>query len=437
MTRHVAVVGAGWSGLACALTLVEQGARVTLIDAARAAGGRARRVDFALGDATFPLDNGQHLLLGACCETLRLIERVGLDPAALLLRMPFELRYADGFALRANDWPAPWHLAAALAGARGFSLAARVSIARDVLAWRRGGWRAEAAASARSALRFATPEAVRRVWNPLCLAALNVALESASAQIFLNLLRESLGADARASDLLLPRADLSALFPDAALRALQRLGATTRLQARVVALRAAARWTLECGNETLDADGVVLALPPARAVALLASVADNALASAIGELQRIETAAIATVYLRYPPGALLPAPMLALRDDPTAGRYGQWAFDRGALDPRCAGVLAVVISGDGPHLALERDALAGAVARQLSDALALPAPCAHYAIVEKRATIVPRPGLRRPPARLAAEGLFLAGDAADSDYPSTLEGSVRAGIAAAQAALSF
>jgi squalene-associated FAD-dependent desaturase len=435
MSRRVAVIGAGWSGLACALTIAEGGARVALIDAAPQPGGRARRVEIALGDTTYALDNGQHLLLGAYRETLRLIERVGLDRDRVLLRRPFELRYPDGCVLQARRWPAPLHLAAALMKALGFSLADRISIARDVHAWRRSGWHASDAASARSITRFATPAVVRRVWNPLCLAALNVPLEAASASIFLNVLRDSLGACAEASELMLPRRDLSALFPDAALQSLQRCGAEL-LHGQAAALRRRSGWTVELGDRLLDVDAVVLALPPPRAAALLATAGLPALGSIVEALQRIEMAPIATVYLRYATGTRLVAPMLALRADPAAQRYGQWVFDRGALDLDCAGVLAVVVSGDGPHRDLDRAALAAAAAHQLTDELALPPPLAYCAIVEKRATIQPRPGLRRPPTQLPAAGLFLAGDSADSPYPSTLEGSVRAGIAAAHAALN-
>jgi monoamine oxidase len=42
--------------------------------------------------------------------------------------------------------------------------------------------------------------------------------------------------------------------------------------------------------------------------------------------------------------------------------------------------------------------------------------------------------LRRPQARLPARGLYLAGDSAASPFPSTLEGSVRSGLEAAQLA---
>jgi uncharacterized protein with NAD-binding domain and iron-sulfur cluster len=108
-------------------------------------------------------------------------------------------------------------------------------------------------------------------------------------------------------------------------------------------------------------------------------------------------------------------------------------FDRGALDPRCAGILSVVISAAGEHQLLGHAELVGAVARQLTDALGLPEPQSARLIEDKRATIVPAPGLRRPPVVLPLPGLYLAGDAADSPYPSTIEGSVRSGLQAARA----
>jgi flavin-dependent dehydrogenase len=111
-------------------------------------------------------------------------------------------------------------------------------------------------------------------------------------------------------------------------------------------------------------------------------------------------------------------------------------FDRGALDRRCAGVLSVIVSAAGPLGAVAHHDLSRAVAAQLSRELGLPAPAATRVVEDKRATIVPAPGLVRPPARLPVERLLLAGDAADSAYPSTLEGSVRSGLAAARALLA-
>ena len=81
---RVAIVGGGWAGLACAATLSEAGISVCVFEAARQLGGRARRVDIA----GHTLDNGQHLLLGAYRETLRLMRLCRADPERLLLRRP-------------------------------------------------------------------------------------------------------------------------------------------------------------------------------------------------------------------------------------------------------------------------------------------------------------------------------------------------------------
>jgi len=279
---------------------------------------------------------------------------------------------------------------------------------------------------------------IQRVWRPLCLAALNVELADASGQILLNVLRDSLGGEPAAADLLVPRVDLARLFPEAAWHALESGGAQVHLRSPVTALRrdGPMQWSLQTRDGLIAADAVVLALPPRPAAALLASTALPALQSALEALEAIESAPIATIYLRYREDRRLPAPMIALLDDPARHRFGQWVFDRGALDAACAGVLSVVVSGSGPHRALDREALAAAVADQLAVDLNLPPPLASYVVVEKHATLRARPGLQRPGPELAT-GLFLAGDAAESAYPSTIEGSVRAGVTAAQAWMKF
>jgi squalene-associated FAD-dependent desaturase len=437
--KRVTVVGAGWSGLACALTLRRQGAAVTLLDAAPQAGGRARRVDVALGDRSYALDNGQHLLVGAYRETLGLMRQVGIDVPQRFLQTPLTLVAADGLRLQAGRLQAPWHLAAALLTARGFSVADRVSILREVRGWRRNQWRLGFPdRAAGSVFVHATPRVLDRVWRPLCLAALNVTPESASAQILLNVLKASLGGAATDSDLMIARGDLSSVFPDAALRSLRESGATILLRTPGLGLHKdeLRGWIVATRDRALPSDAVVLALPPSRAAALLASTNLDALRPAIGDLQRIAMAPIATVCLRYQASVRLPLPCIVLRDDPARDRFGQWAFDRGRIDSSYAGIVTVVVSGSGPHEALSRQELALRVAEQLSAELGLPPPLARSALVEKHATILPGPGLRRPPVRLPIAGILLASDSADSPYPSTLEGSVRSGLEAAQAALS-
>ena len=431
--RRASVVGGGWSGLACALRLADAGVRVALHEAAPQLGGRARRVELALGDRRYALDNGQHLLVGAYSRTLALLERIGSGGSAVL-RLPFQVHYADGYALRAARLPAPLHLLAATLGARGMHIAERMALMHWALRWRVRAWRVTPDRPA-SELFIGTPaRLVQSLWEPLCLAALNVRLADGSAQIFLNVLRDTIGAAAAAADFVVPRHDLGRLVPDAAAQALKARQAEVHCGDRIERLggSATAGWHLHSTRADRSADAVVLALPPNRAAELLDSC--GAAPAAARALDSLGYAPIATVYLRYQEAPRFEHVLQPLREDPRRQRFGQWVFDRGALDAAHNGIVSVVISGAGPHLDSDHATLARHVAGQLASELGLPQPLAHAVIVEKRATIIPVPGLRRPPSRLAP-GLYLAGDAADSPYPSTLEGSVRAGEAAADACL--
>src|SRR2546428_10062570 len=101
--NRVAIIGAGWAGLAAAVTLAERGVRVTVFEASRSLGGRARRVSIDGVD----LDNGQHILIGAYRETLRMMRRGGTDPDEPPLPRPPELRFSDGFHLPPPRLPPP------------------------------------------------------------------------------------------------------------------------------------------------------------------------------------------------------------------------------------------------------------------------------------------------------------------------------------------
>ena len=435
--KEVAVVGAGWSGLACALELARRGQAVALFDAAPQAGGRARAVGIRLGDREYTLDNGQHLLIGAYTETLRLMAEVGVNVDRALLRLPLEIRYPDGFLLRAPRLPAPLHLAAGLLGAAGLSWTGR----RQALAWvlrrRRQHWRLTDDVPASTLFAGAPDDVVRRLWRPLCLAALNAELGDASGRILLKVLRDSLDGDSRSADLLIPRVDLTRAFVAAALERLLASGTRLHLRSPVQGLACSeGRWRIDLRGGTLAFDSVVLALPPDRAAQLLVTARRDELAATIEVLQSIAMAPIATVYLRYPSTVRLPWPASALLDDAGAGRHGQWVFDRGQLDEANAGVISVVISAAQSALAGGSKRLEAQIAAQLRTDLGLPAPLASATVAEKRATVVPVPGLKRPPTRSDLSSLYLAGDAAAGDYPSTIEGSVRAGVAAARALLA-
>ena len=439
MGVRIAVVGAGWAGLSAALALRRAGREVTVFEAARTVGGRARRVDDAVLGA---IDNGQHLMLGAYSETVALVRELnpGTDVNALLLRLPLHLESLDGaFRLRAARLPAPLHTLAGLLAARGMSIGDRIGALRMTGTLRLGGWRAPDNTLTVTALLdlHRQSAAVRdRLWGPLCLAAMNTPAPLASAQVFLNVLRDSLGADAHAGDFLLARTDLSGLWPEAAAR-----------QIRVVTGRLV-HYVEPNGDQVLvDAerfDACILAVPPYAALRLLASVPDApGLAAWRRTLGSFSYRRIATVVLRLARPWPLPRPIMMLDSDHSRGDYGQWVVDRSAthLPPPGPAELAVVISDASDDMPEQHDVLAAQIGAQIQRQAArrhamapMPAIVAHRVIVEKRATFDCTPDQVRPGNRTALARVWVAGDWTDTGYPAVLEGAVRSGRAAAIAA---
>jgi squalene-associated FAD-dependent desaturase len=428
------VIGSGWAGCAAAVELAQAGCKVTLLEAARSLGGRARGVELH----GRMLDNGQHILLGAYRDTLALMKKVGVSASDVLLNLPLQMRYPPGTGMDfvAPRLPAPLHLALALFRATGLERADKMALARFSTSARWMDWTLYQDCSVTELLdRFdQTARLVHLMWRPLCLAALNTPPERASAQVFLNVLRDSLGARSKASDMLLPRRDLGTLFPLAAADVVTRHGGSVRLGVTAQAIHGAnGAWYVDAGAAGhLSADAVVLATGPVAAVTLLQDL-PGAIPLSL-QLAAFTYEPISTCYLQYAPATRLDLPFNALVDDPASGHWGQFVFDRGQLDPAQAGLLAVVISASEQAAALGQAALAEAIAAQLAAVFQRPElakPEWLRVITEKRATFSCTPGLQRPVNDSGLTGLALAGDYTASDYPATLESAVRSGIGAA------
>lgn len=435
MARRVAVVGGGWAGLAAAVRAVQAGHRVTLFEMAQQLGGRARSLApatsaLAAPDLPAPLDNGQHILIGAYRRTLDLMRTVGADETRLLDRRPLELRYPDGRGLalpRGLVWMA---FVRGVAGCVGWNWSDRAALIRAAAGWALDRFRCDPTLTV-AAMCAGLPPAVRQLLiDPLCVAALNTPAHEASAEVLLRVLRDALFGGRGGADLLLPRRPLGDLLPGPAARWLADHGATLHFGRRVTSLArsqpgaAGSGWAV--AGEQFDA--VVLAAPASEAARLV-----RPLSSGWAQIaQELRYEPIATVYLECP-GARLPAAMTALVEGPAAP--AQFAFDHGALGGP-AGRFAFVISGAGPWVERGSGALAAAVIDQARTAMPAgtwPAtPRLAKVLVERRATFRCTPQVRRPPAPILG-GLLAAGDYVAGPYPSTLEGAVMSGEAAAEA----
>lgn len=420
--RRVAVVGAGWAGLAAAVQATRLGQAVTLYDTAPQPGGRARSTEI---DGR-PLDNGQHILVGAYAQTLALMRAVGVDPEAVLLRMPLQLLDPYGEGLRLPPGPPWWSFTRGVLAHRRWRLRDRLALLSAAGSWLARGFRCPPSATVQS-LTAGLPEPVRReLIDPLCVAALNTPSAQAGAQVFLRVLKDALFGGPGSADLLLPRAPLHRLLPGPALAWLQAHGAELRLRRRVRELqRRPGGWAVD--GEAFDR--VVLACTAAEAARLVAPHAPGWAAIA-GDF-RYEP--IVTVWLAGE-SRPWPAPIVALHEGPDAP--AQFAFDLGRLGVH-PGLFALVVSGASTWGQRGLQECGEAARRQALAAFApgtwVADPAVLQVTAEKRATFLCTPGLRRPTARIA-EGLVAAGDYVEGPYPATLEGAVRSGLEAATAA---
>lgn len=436
---NIAVIGGGWAGLSAAVRLRQHGYSVTVFEASRTLGGRARRVHSPTLNAD--IDNGQHILLGAYTETLALMQALGQNSQALLHREPLALESADGsFALRAGALPAPLHLLGAIIGARGLGMGERLRLIGIIQALKRRKWVTQPGMTVAQWLAHGkqSPHAIQLFWQPLCLAALNTPIQQACAQLFARVLQDSLGGPKAACDVLISRVDLSQLWPDQV--------------AHCAPAHKAGRLDIRCGHAVrqlagdasrveLDGvayDGVVVAANAPAAHRLLRQLRPSESgARYLDMLAAFEYIPIATLTLQLKSAWRLPRAMLLLKDAPAALQFGQWLFDCSMFmdAPTASTLLNIVISDARGLMAHNRADVITAITTQIraqcSRYGAMPEVVSHELIIEKRATFAATPGLQRPPNRSPWPRVWIAGDWTDTAYPAVLEGAVRSGKSAA------
>jgi hydroxysqualene dehydroxylase len=459
---HVVVVGGGLAGLSAALGCADAGARVTLVERRRRVGG----LTWSFEHDGHWVDNGQHVFLRCCTAYLDFLRRIGSDgDIELQDRLDITVfrpgragRHPRSARIRRNRLPAPLHLGLALAAYDHLPLPDRLRLGQAVLPLRRldlddpaldretfGAWLARHGQS---------PLAITRLWDLITVPTVNLPAAEASLAMAAKVFQTGLLTEAGAADIGWSRIPLGRLHGEAALAALARVGAAVSTGERVrridplnAPLETAAAATIEGRDatsssgfavrteaRTLDADAVVVALPPEEAAAVLppGSFPNQDRVAELG------TSPVVDVHLRYD-RRVTDLAFAAAIDSRV-----QWIFDRSrasGLERGQGQYLAVSISAADGELGRHPDRLAAEMAAEVARIYpaAADARLTDTLVTKERTATwraVPGTAALRPGASAAFPGLAIAGAWTDTGWPATMEGAVRSGAAAAAVCLA-
>ncbi|MEU8509282.1 hydroxysqualene dehydroxylase HpnE [Streptomyces brevispora] len=440
-SSRAVVIGGGLAGITSALRLADAGLDVTLLEGRPRLGGLA--FSFRRGELT--VDNGQHVYLRCCTAYRWFLDRVDgtrLSPLQNRLDVPvLDVGRPSGprlGRLRRNGLPVPFHLAAGLAGYPHLSLAERAGVGRAALALGRldpddpalddidfGSWLARHGQS---------PRTIEALWDLVGVATLNATAPNSSLALAAKVFKTGLLSDRGAADIGWASVPLGDVHDTLSRKALDSAGVRTELRTKAGALTRSddGRWVVDTGAERIEADTVVLAVPQRETHDLLP---DGAL-DAPERLLEIGSSPILNVHVVYD-RKVLRQPFFTAIGSPV-----QWVFDR---------TEASGLTGPGQYLAVSQSAASEEIDLPVAELRAryLPElerllPAARGAGIrdffvtrERTATFAPAPGVGRlrPGTRTRATGLFLAGAWTATGWPATMEGAVRSGAGAADAAL--
>jgi hydroxysqualene dehydroxylase len=400
-----AVIGGGLAGLAAAIDLADAGAEVTLYEARPTLGGAVQTLPERNGDPDPPPDNGQHIALGCFHAYLGFLARIGEAGSYARRKLELPVIGVDGTASAIKPTPAALLQYAHLPMKDRLRIPLVTARCRTV--------KPQPGETFADVLRrLGTSDlAIERFWDVFIRPALNLPAEGADAHAGLFVVRTTFLGPRAASDLILPARPLGAMHGEAGGAAIERAGGVVRIGERVESL------------DDLDADAVVLAVPPAESSRLLGQPDPG-----------LEDSPIVSAHLLFD-RPILDVPYAAL-----LASDAHWVFDRGALTghpPEGGGQYLTVVSSGVPDLLEIRgrelvDHLVGQLTERLGRAELLWSRLSR----EPYATFALRPGVVRPGVETSRPNVARAGTWTDTGWPATMESAVRSGRAAAQHLLS-
>jgi zeta-carotene desaturase len=426
MHGSVAVIGGGLAGLASAAALSDAGFHVAVFEARGFLGGRATSYPVTAADETAEtIDNCQHILLRCCVNLLDFYRRLGVQDRIEFHKDFYFIEPGGRMStMRAGALPAPFHFTGSFPGLKFLGIRDKLAIARGLLALRKE-YRTRDDLDRITMLDWLrekrqTERAIERFWRQVLVSAINEDLDRMAAlhgfQVFW------LGFLARSDSYQMgvPAVPLGALYGEESWQRLPNVELRFRSPVDRIAIEGNRAVGIISGAETAAADYYVAAVPFERL---------NALAPELEiDTREFTHSPITGIHLWFD-RKITDLPHATLLD-----RTLQWMFNKGE-----GRYLQLVVSASRSLVPMPRNDVIALALKELAEFF----PAVRDAQLEKahvvkeiRATFSagPRFEARRPGPRTRIRNVFLAGDWTASGWPATMEGAVRSGYIAAEAA---
>jgi len=434
-TTKITIIGAGWAGLTCAYELLKAGyANVNIIEAAPQAGGRARGVNF--GKLT--IDNGQHLLIRGYEHTLQLLQEIDPNYLENFRENPFEILSKNSnklfhFKLINNNFlPHLLNLLLSVLLTKSFTLTDKIRLLRFSISMMHLQFSIKEDMSVENLLNKyqLSSDIIQKFFAPIVVSTMTTPISSASAQVFLNILKITFFTKRHNSNLLFATTDLTTLF-------------VTPLVDKIISLGGKIEYNKLINNisiektthnphhiythsnkqqSNVETDILILATPPWQASKLINQIPQ--LINLRAQLDKFTFEPITSIYLELAQPLDLEKPMVGL-----IGNHAHWIFEHSAGNKNIA---SIVISSQDHRLnrsQLPKEQIAQQVIEEIKQIYAITQIINIKYIQEKRAAFSCNvlANQTRPSKTTIFPNIFLAGDYTTSGYPSTLEGAVLSG----------
>ena len=444
--RSAIVFGGGLAGIAASAKLAQSGWHVTLLEARSSLGGRV----FSFNDPRSGrvLDNGQHVIVGACTNLLAFLETIGsrhlwtLQPRLDVAVYDRKRRLGR---LYGSSGPPPLHLLPAFLSYPHLGWLDKTKAVRGLLSMMRArrddpnledvtfyDWLRNLGQSER---------VVSNLWNVLIEGTLNDNVREVSASMGLMIVQDALLDGKHTANVGYPNAPLDEALVRPARDYLGKLGVSVIMGCPIHCVNtdenSIVRSVTTGDGAVMQADAYVSAAP----FWTLANVFSGAMAQSptIRRLSNLQTSPIVNVHLLYD-RSVMEGDFCYFLDSPL-----QWVFNStgifGGEISTNSQALSVSISAAWESIDLERPELVKHITNEMSYAFPKTenATLLDAVVVKQRnATFRCTPGANRfrPGPRTESPNLFLAGAWTNTGWPSTMESAVISGYNAADAVMS-